>query len=349
MIPYYVMLLIIIICSVHEDSLVYSSDKNKILIIALLPVFILLAFKDASIGGDTAGYLRAYDTLVYYNDISSLEDRGYVRVEEGYKLYLTILTSLFSHSQFLLIATSLVICSSLYYFISRTAKNRSLALFFFVSMGFFQFAMSGIRQTLAICIVLFGYKFVVEQKLWKFALIVLVAMQFHKSAIIFAPVFYIANMNINKQTISMMFVSMLILFFAADKILLSAADTMNYNYGIEATGNGYTFFLIVLLITILAVKNNEVLQQQKPSNKVMINVNFVSLALWVVRLISRTAERVSLYFMPYTYIALEEYLSSQPDNKRKQYTILAIVLASFLCLKRLSGAEEFNNFKFFFE
>ena len=68
-----------------------------------------------------------------------------------------------------------------------------------------------------------------------------------------------------------------------------------------------------------------------------------------MRLVSRTAERVSLYFMPYTYVALEEYLSALPSKNKKQYTIIAILLASFLCLKRLSSADEFNNFKFFFE
>lgn len=349
MIPYYIMLLVVIICALIEENLYSDAEKRKIFIFALLPVYCLLAFKDASIGGDTASYLGSYETLAEFHDLSSLDMWGYKRIEWGYKMYLMMLTSLFSNPQYLLIVSSLFVCLTLYHYINRTSTNKSLALFFFVSMGFFQFAMSGIRQTLAICIVLWSYRFIVQKKLWKFAIVVLLAMQFHKSAVVFAPVFYIANMQVSKKTVSLMFIGMFVLLFTADKLLLSAADIMNYDYGVESTGNGYQFFAIVFFITVLIVKNREYLQGLRDSNSMMINVNFVSLALWVVRLISRTAERVSLYFMPYTYVALEEYLSALPSNKRKQYTIIAIVLASFLCLKRLSDAEEFNNFKFFFQ
>ena len=349
MIPYYIMLLVVIICALIEENLYSDAEKRKIFIFALLPVYCLLAFKDASIGGDTASYLGSYETLAKFHDLSSLDMWGYKRIEWGYKMYLMMLTSIFSDSQYLLIISSLIECLALYYFINKTSTNKSLALFFFVSMGFFQFAMSGIRQTLAICIVLLSYRFIVQKKLWKFAIVVLLAMQFHKSAVVFAPVFYIANMQVSKKTVSLMFIGMFVLLFTADKLLLSAADIMNYDYGVESTGNGYQFFAIVFFITVLIVKNREYLQGRRDSNSMMINVNFVSLALWVVRLISRTAERVSFYFMPYTYVALEEYLSALPSNKRKQYTIIAIVLASFLCLKRLSDAEEFNNFKFFFQ
>lgn len=349
MIPYYIMLLVVIICALREVDLRSDSEKRKNLFFALIPVYCLLAFKDASIGSDTASYLGSYETLAEYQDISSLDKWGYERIEWGYKIYLMMLTSLFSNPQYLLIVSSLFVCLTLYHYINRTSTNKSLALFFFVSMGFFQFAMSGIRQTLAICIVLWSYRFIVQKKLWKFAIVVLLAMQFHKSAVVFAPVFYIANMQVSKKTVSLMFIGMFILLFTADKILLSAADIMNYNYGIESTGNGYQFFVIVLLITIMVVKNQDYLRHFRESNSIMINVNFVSLALWVVRLVSRTAERVSLYFMPYTYVALEEYLSALPSKNKKQYTIIAILLASFLCLKRLSSADEFNNFKFFFE
>ena len=37
-------------------------------------------------------------------------------------------------------------------------------------------------------------------------------------------------------------------------MLLSAAEVMEYNYGIEETGNGYIFFAIVLLIAILCLQ-----------------------------------------------------------------------------------------------
>lgn len=73
------------------------------------------------------------------------------------------------------------------------------------------------------------------------------------------------------------------------------------------------------------------------------------MALWCVRLISRTAERVSLYFMPYTYIALEEYISTRSKQDRHIYLLVAVILSSTLFIYRLMGQEQFNQFKFYFE
>ena len=146
-----------------------------------------------------------------------------------------------------------------------------------------------------------------------------------------------------------MFVSIFALLFVADKLLLSVADVMDYKYGIEKTGNGYIFFAIVLFITIFSLSRRRQLMATRDTNSSMLSVNFVSLALWSVRLISRTVERVSLYFMPYTYIVLEEYIATSPKNVRKQYMILVIILSSILFIKRISEQEDLCNFTFFFE
>ena len=349
MIPYYVMLLIIVFCIFREERLTTEKSKRWNFIFALMPFFVLMAFKADTIGTDTERYLASYRELAQYHVIDVLDPFGYERIELGYKTYILLLSRFLPDPQFLLIVTSVFVSISLYYFISRTSTNRCLALFFFVTLGFFQFAMSGIRQTIAICIMLWSYEFIVKRKLWKFALMVLLAMQFHKSSVLAAPIYFIADMRFSKKAVGILFVGFIILFNVSDILLLQTADVMNYDYGIEETGNGYIFFFIVLFITILVVNDMERLKSLRSSNLHMINVNFVSLALWVVRLVSRTAERVSLYFMPYTYIVLEEYLMTRPKEKKYSYIFIAIILSSFLCLKRLDNAEQFSNFKFFFE
>lgn len=343
------MLFIIIICIFKEDGVNSQKEKNRIFLFSLLPVFILIAFKSNVVGTDTFGYMRSYDTLVQYKTLDSLDEFGYENVEIGYKYLILFLSKILPHSQFLLIFVGIIVCSSLNFFIKRTAHNRSFALFIFVTLGYFQFVMTGIRQTLAMSIVLFGYKFIKERKLIKFILLIAFASLFHKSSLVFIPVFYIANMELTRKKISLMFIGIFALLLVADKLLLSVADAMDYNYGIEQTGNGYAFFLIVLLITLLSLSKRKQLVAFNDKNISIISVNFVSLALWGVRLISRTVERVSLYFMPYTYVVLEEYVSSRPKNVRKQYMLWVIFLSSALFIKRITEQQDLCNFSFFFE
>lgn len=349
MIPYIIMLLIIIFCIYIEDTAKSIKDKKRIFMCSMLPVFCLMAFKSNMVGTDTFGYMLSYDTLAQFKTFGSLDDFGYDRVELGYKYLILFLSRIFPNAQFLLIFVGLIVCISMSSFIKKTANNWSFALFLFVTLGFFQFAMSGIRQTLAMSILLFGYKYINDRKFIKFFLTLLLAMQFHKSAMVFFPAYFIANMEITKAKISIMLIGIFVLLLVADKLLLGVADVMDYNYGIEETGNGYVFFFIVLLITTFCLLRRKQLIGFKSTNSSLISINFVSLALWVVRLISRTVERVSLYFMPYTYVVLEEYIATSPKETRKQYMVLVIILSSILFFKRIAGQEDLCNFTFFFE
>lgn len=348
--PYYVMLLIIFLCIFREDAQSSEKGKKKIFLVALLPVFVLIAFKSSQMGNDTGSYLETYGIVSSERIFGTIDsDFGYDRIELGYKYFILFLSGIFPNPQVLSIATSLIVCIALYKFISRNATNRSLALFFFVTLGFFQFAMSGIRQTIAISIFLLGFKFVQEKKLFKFILIVLLAMSFHKSAIVFAPIYLVANMNVSRNKARLIYILLFVLYFLTDKLLLGAADVLQYEYGVESTGNGYIFFSIVVLITILATIHKDELVEQNPNNSVMVNISYISLATWVMRLVSRTMERVSLYFMPFTYVALEEFLVTRSGSNKTTYILIAVVLSSYLCIRRLSHDIDFCNYIFFFQ
>lgn len=349
MIPYILMLLFIIFCIYREDKLNSKKKIRQNFIGALVPVLVLIAFKSPEIGSDTSGYLLSYEILGQYGTFESIEDRGYGHIELGYKYFIYFLSRMCTISQTLLFAVGLIVCYALYKFIWNNAQNKCLLLFLFITMGFFQFAMSGIRQTIAISITLLSYRYIKDRKFYWFISFMILAWLFHKSALVFSPVYFIANQKITSKKVMVMFGAMFVLFFSADKLLLFAADTMNYKYGIEETDNGYMFFFIVLLITILVTRSCSQLIIANTYNKMVINTNFISLALWTLRLISRTAERVSLYFMPYTYLSLEEYIMTRTICRRRQYVFFIIILASALFLKRLGEQKELCNFKFFFQ
>ena len=350
MLPYYVYILILFICIFVEENTNGVKAKDRVFKCALAPYFILMAFKCSDIGSDTRDYFASFSLMADcdFSHFLSFNEMGYERIEKGYKLLIWLLSRITPDAQILLLVTAIISSMALYYYIKETASNRSLALFFFITLGFFQFAMSGIRQTIAISITLFGYRYLKDRNLVKLVTITIVAMLFHKSAIFFTPMFYVAGIKLNSKNITLSMIGMLVLYFGAERLLFTAADVLDYNYGIEETGNGFIFFAIVLLITILSLNSRRELLLARPLNKIIININIISLAIWTLRLMSRTAERVSLYFMPYSYIALEQYLSTRKKGNKYVFILVAFVLCSFLCLRRLSRDDDFNTFHFFF-
>lgn len=155
-------------------------------------------------------------------------------------------------------------------FIYKAAKDPALALLFFITLGLFQFSLSGIRQTIAISITLWLFPLIRQRKFIKFILGVYLASLFHKSAYFFIPAYFIAGQELNKKKLILETIVFMSIFLIADKILLSLADFMDYNYGIEETDNGFFFFFVVLVITIASLINRDKILGLNLNNKYMI-------------------------------------------------------------------------------
>ncbi len=336
MIPYIVLILLILFFrTVLGPDRICRDRKKWFLIWALVPVFVLMAFRGESVGADTTSYIRLFD------DVKSgqLEEAD-ERMEVGYYWVSRFIADHLENVIWLFVITSLFTCVSIGRFIYRNAKDPALVLLFFVTLGFFQFALSGVRQTLAISITLWLYPYIRERRLIPFLLGVFVASLFHKSALLFLPAYFMAQQPITRGRILLEMLGFALLFFIADKILLLAADVMDYDYGIESTDNGYIFFVIVALITLAGIINRTSILKQNPDNRNILNLNFISFVLWGIRLVSRTAERVTLYFMPYTYVLLGEYITSVRNRSYRTLIYWAVVTACILLfLYRVSRDE----------
>lgn len=321
MIPYiFLVLFVFLVEGFIGQRRIKNSDskKKQFLFFSLLPFFILLAFRGESVGSDTYNYMRSFRE-VYYDE----------RLEIGYLYLVYFIKIFFSNPRFLLIITAFFTTISIGRFIYKAAKDPALALLFFITLGLFQFSLSGIRQTIAISITLWLFPLIRQRKFIKFILGVYLASLFHKSAYFFIPAYFIAGQELNKKKLILETIVFMSIFLIADKILLSLADFMDYNYGIEETDNGFFFFFVVLVITIASLINIDKILGLNLNNKYMININLISLMIWTIRLISRTAERASFYFMPYTYVTLEEYVTSK-NNKLIYWFVVLFSVALFL-------------------
>lgn len=345
MICYYIYIAIALFCIHREHQNLSEKQRRWNLCLSLLPVFFLMAFKGHTVGSDTPNYLYQFKIIedeAYYQEL-------YERIEPGYDLMQKILHAITADPLILLITVALVTCISCYYFFRDNCKYCCTALYFFMALGYFPFIMSGLRQTMAMSICMLAFGFVKEKKLYKFIALILLAMTFHKSAIFFVPVYYMTHQKLMGKKLIAIYSVILISFFFADKILLTAEKIVGYRYGVEQTGNGQLFFFLVLVITSWAMKHREKLLSINNDINHHLNTNFLSLSMWTIRLVSRTAERVTLYFMPATAIVLTETIESLDSSKKKMFRLGFLLVATYLLVHRIEIQEDLNNYTFFFQ
>ena len=326
-----------------------NREKLQFIVLALIPVTVISGFRGESVGADTENYRRQFMEILSGGEMVE-------RIEPGFIYLNKLLVQITSEFQWLVILTAVFLSISIGIFVYKNARDPFLALLFFITLGLFQFSLSGIRQTIAIAITLMSMELIKKRKLVWFLGVIMLAALFHKSALLFFPAYFIANRSITIKNLIIYLVAFTAIYFSADFFLLKAAEILELNYGIEETNNGYVFFFIVLVITVLGFWNRlQIVFRKKQnlilfkrSNIIFINLNFISLLLWTIRLISRTAERVTFYYMPSTYLLLEEYVSSIKTSKNRMIAyVIVTALAVTLFIYRIFRDTSLVPYKFF--
>lgn len=160
------------------------------LFFTFLPLFLFGSLR-VDFGLDYQSYLNFYNQVHQYSDIFLINER----MEWGY----VMLNKLSPSFRFLIVFTSALTCASYYYLFYKTvpAKYTWLAIILLFLSGdmtiFFMF--SGIRNAMAISILIFGISFIKDRNLLYFIFITVFASLFHSSALIFLPLAFVVGRN----------------------------------------------------------------------------------------------------------------------------------------------------------
>lgn len=158
------------------------------------------------------------DYATYINLIQNIDSS--LNIEPGF--YIT--TKLFN---FLDVAPTLQL--GIYYVITvffvwlsiaRWSQNRSLSVAVFFGLGYAFLFTNQVRQSLAIVICLYSYRYIFEKNAKNFILCMIFALSFHYSAIVFCGAYLLKNVKLsNRMLLSMLFISLLIGFFLLGNLI----------------------------------------------------------------------------------------------------------------------------------
>lgn len=191
----YFSLLFLMLLLALKEKFVFVQDSsnlkknNNYIIISVISIFIFSTVIGLRyyVGGDYVGYL---DDFNYFNIGISYYDTRY---ELGYYLLMVILKFLKLPYPFLFISISFLQI----YFIYKWTSNYKYLLpwiiyFYFTTLYIFE-SMNLMRQAIAFSLLLYSTIYIAKSEKLKFAVTVLIASFFHKSAIFFLPFYFFVN------------------------------------------------------------------------------------------------------------------------------------------------------------
>jgi hypothetical protein len=253
--------------------------KNKKLLISVISIqlFLILAFRDESLGVDVANYKEYYEfwsTLSFSEIIKGFRFFSNSNIiyglESGYVLLNWVIAKLgFTFHSYLVIHAAICIFSFAC-FINRYSNVPWLSYAILICLGIYSYTFCILRQSLAVAFLLFSIKYISKKKFIKFLLLNILAILFHRVAIIFLPLYFISKIKISDKSI----ISSLIIcvaFFALipviDKIILQPIFlSTGKTYQLESFSfNKLLIFVFIIFFALIFL--------MKTSKKGKISVN----------------------------------------------------------------------------
>ena len=165
--------------------------KNKTLDkqrkIYLFSVFGILAFftcfRGSTVGTDTAEYLKTFQLVKMYGYSGFGLDHA---LEYGYFFIVQLFTQLFSSGQSIIVFFTGLTYAIIAYAIYKHSEDVVMSSFLFV-VWILPSTMNGMRQHFAFALILLAFIKMCEQKNLQSVLLIIIAVTFHNSAVIFLP------------------------------------------------------------------------------------------------------------------------------------------------------------------
>lgn len=303
-----------------------NKENDTFLFIVFVSVYVLVSgFRDMIGGFDVYVYGEVFEAPKEFILI-------YKQFENGFTIYFIILKTISDNRSFMFFVTALIMAMLHFRIIKVLSPIVYFSTFIFFCK-FFLMSFVYLRQGLAMGIIWFAIPFVQDKKYLKFFALVFIAYFFHKSSLVFIPLFFYGNSNIkNLQLISITFVLTIIAtssigteiatFFSEESENKKLLMYSKYNSGIN-----FFYLFEIILLAILALNFRNEFYKTKETT-VLFNGLLGYIFVVIMGITNATFIRFSWYYLIFVVVALPHIFTFIVDNK-KQQTFKLLVFSYF--------------------
>ncbi len=337
-----------------KESGLQRNNYKYYAIVSGVAIALVMGFRSKFTGsGDTYTYTTTFETLRQCDNFQDyfdlfLSDREFLFSETGFYWVIWLLTRLTDEPQWMIFLTSVFITWASCYFFYKNSEDVPLALISYICLGLFTFNMNGMRQALAMSVCVLSYELVKKRKLLPFLLMVLVAMQFHKTAFAFLPVYFLPTLKNTKGNWFIYICAMGVFLLLMDQIIVFFNDATGkeYEVGDSFDSGGVTVIAIYVMAICLGVLIPQALEKREI--RCALFGTIAGLAIYAGRYFSQQIlERVSYYYFYFIPILVSGVISEMEDREQKVVKVLFIFAALALLAYRVSRGA-YRYFSFFF-
>lgn len=326
LLPYFILVFLPIL--VYLFGKVKKINLNKFSICLFFIIFIIiLSLRSNLIGVDLPNYK-------YFFDISSkLSFKELIfYFEKGEFLYFIFnkIISFFSNHNFQILLTFCAILSILPILKVYTDKvsNPVLTIALFLVVAPFSMFFSGIRQCIAMGIVVYSFKYVENKKFFNFLFCIFIASLFHRSALFSFVLYFLYHINISKKMCLFLIPIMIFIFIFNQQIFMILLKFISiYDGEIQHTG-AYSILILLILFAVYCfvfAKSDKVDKEFAGLRNILLFAIFIQM----FASIHATVMRINYYYLLFIPLLIPKIINYVDKKNIKFLNFFHMFLSLF--------------------
>mgnify|MGYP005887058437 CR=1 FL=1 len=353
------------------NSILFEIAKKRKKIVLIVSILIFILAFSYQMGIDWTNYQRIYDIRIISYDFKDIIFNNPFREERGYILLNLIGKKIgLNYEIFMGILLSFCII-----FISKVGEKKARNIYIFIFLIVFKYLLVAsleptIRQLLAVSIIALGYKYIEKKNLLKYLLCVILAMQFHSSAILGIGIYFLDKINLALKKV----VFLIILFPIFLKILPISLEmisnfipsigrfsryftSLRYGMSISRSLLGNIYNLGIMILYLYFIFFSDAKKQKNYIKNMAIIYILISYFQNQLPILYRVKEYFVLGFsISMSYIGSTTIFNRKVKYNKKGIGIIFIVLIYLIMAREIINSlygselnrERYGNYKNYF-
>lgn len=344
---YYLLIFLIVIACLIEKQ----TNSNRLSRNIFMIIFMLFAFRAYDVGVDTPRYIEEY-----------ILGETYLRgIDIGYATYASFLGSLGLSSRLFLLISSFLLLFPFFMYVKKAGMPRSFTILLYVTIGTFAMQLSGLRQSLAVSIIILGVVLSIDiSRKWLRYLIlitsVLLAQTFHHTALVgllFVLMFLFMEREVRVNGFWTLLLALLpiVLFYTSNVFAplvnqLTVDRYENYEIG-SGNINIVAFFLIPYVIFLYTLWLSWRVGLDNKFERIGLMCAIIYMVCASASLYMPILARIENYFsLP--MLVLISHLTNKTNQALRQplYLVIGFICILFFIVSTSGGNLQIDNYHF---
>ena len=192
----FVLYIVVCLMSWYSKSKDEICRKTRMLRVSCILLFVIMGFRDYSVGNDTYRYYLKY--MQY--QLLSWKSIGLLDLNYGFNYFTKIMGTFFPSGYTLYLLVISAFCSfAVYKYLNAMSEDALVSQIMLLSLGFVFFFITGLKQSIAISFILLAYIKLKDKKYFGFLMMSAFATLFHTTAIVVILALPISLMKLKKS------------------------------------------------------------------------------------------------------------------------------------------------------